>query len=326
MRNKKGIAALYLLILLIPLVGLASLVIDSAEGYSLKSKIKNAVDFSALAGISQLKNSQNSAKNTALEYLNDNLSSTIPNFQRLAADSNGISIQLGNYDSMSMTFTPNESINANSLMISYVHKKKTGLGSILMIDYIDVYDSAISALQAAGQLAKGGGFPLAINSSELSIARTNNNMINLIQQGGNKNSYFTAFSDSNASANDIKQIIKYFEDPSSGLEPPSLIVGKIFQINNGAINSIYNDLDSTPYIGMTFIFPIVSIDGNFTNDVKVEGFVGLQIDNVSNNNIAGTVIPGYIDNKWSGLTVSAGPGNINPDDQGLLANAFGLIQ
>src|SRR3989338_2666283 len=106
MRNKQGTAILYLVILLIPLLGLASLIIDSAEGYSLKSKIKNAVDFSALAGISQLRESTNNAKNTALEYLNDNLSLTIPNFQRLTIDSNGILIELGTYNFSLMTFTP----------------------------------------------------------------------------------------------------------------------------------------------------------------------------------------------------------------------------
>lgn len=42
--------------------------------------------------------------------------------------------------------------------------------------------------------------------------------------------------------------------------------------------------------------------------------------------IEGTIIPGYIDNMWSGLTIYAGPGDINPQDQGLLANSFGLIQ
>jgi len=332
MRNQSGIAITYVAILLIPIISIGALMLDLSEGYALKAKIKNAVDFASLAGISQLVNSSDytAAKNISLSYLNDNLSSNIRNFTPLTLQNSRLSIQIGKYDTTTKQFTPDEaSIDSNAMRIFYKHTNNTFLSNIFMITSLDVSDSSIAMKQIAGGIAPGGGFPLAINITELDNASANNNNIDLTQNGATENSYFTAFDDDNASANSIKEIIRHFKDPSSGISPPSLTINEIFQINNGSITSVYQELDDPAFIGMTFVSPVVSLNGEFSNTVTVEGFVGYKINEITKEqniyHIKGTVIPGYIDNNWSGLIIGAGPGNIPNEDKALLANSFGLI-
>ena len=70
MRNKKGVVAVFFAMLLIAILGLGSLVLDLGQSYSIRARIKNAVDFSCIAGVSQLISSSDvtNAKNTALQY------------------------------------------------------------------------------------------------------------------------------------------------------------------------------------------------------------------------------------------------------------------
>ena len=62
----------------------------------------------------------------------------------------------------------------------------------------------------------------------------------------------------------------------------------------------------------------------------VEGFVGFRITDIymagPDYHIAGTIIPSYIDNNWSGLTPGGRPNNIPLADQTLLANGIGLVE
>ena len=88
-------------------------------------------------------------------------------------------------------------------------------------------------------------------------------------------------------------------------------------------------LDSTYFEGKTFVAPVITPDQNFASMVTVQAFVGLTIDDVykvgNDYHISATLIPKYIDNMWSGLTVGAGPGNISTQDQSVLATSFGLV-
>ena len=117
-RNNKGIAIAFFALMLVASLGLGAMVIDVAQTYALKARIQNAVDASVLAGASQLKNGSNisSIKDLTLTYLNENLTKTIPSFQSLTLDNAGLSIEIGVYDSSTMTFTQNESLSvANAL-------------------------------------------------------------------------------------------------------------------------------------------------------------------------------------------------------------------
>lgn len=330
-RNEEGVAVAFFAVLLTSILGLGSLVIDVSQSYSLRTRIKNAVDFASVAGVSQLITSAdtNIAKNIALQYLNDNLSMLLPSYSTLTLDNPDVSIQVGIYDFNGMTFVENEaSPSANAIRVYYSYKSIPFLAIVFMVDNIQISESAIAAKQIAGNMAPGGGFPLALDSSLLSIAQNNNNMIDLVQSGI-ANSYFTSFNSDNANANDIKDIIDYFQNQSSGVSPPGLMVGDHFQISNGSLTGVYNQLDSTYFEGKTFVAPIITVDQGFTNNVTVQGFIGLTIDDVykigSVYHIAATVIPKYIDNMWSGLTVGPGPGDISLDDQSLLATSFGLV-
>ena len=331
-RNEHGIAMVFFAIMMVVVIGLGAMVVDLSQAYSIKTRIKNAVDLSTIAGISQLVNQSSvvGVKNVALNYLNDNLAMTIPSFSPLVLSSEGLSIQVGVYDPSSMNFTWNEnSPSVNAIMISYSYYSMNILGSVFMIDNIQISDSSTALKQPAGGVPPGGGFPLAIQSSLLAQAKANNNMLDLVT-GGIQNSYFSAFKSNDASANDIKDILDHFQNPLVGEKSPSLTVGQEFQINNGSLTSVYMALNESFFEGKTFVSPIVQADQNFTNMIKVQGFVGLTINDIykvgNDYHIAATIIPGYIDNTWSGLTISAGPGNISVEDQSLLATSFGLVQ
>ena len=117
-RNNKGIALAFIALLLTVIIGLGAIVVDLAQAYTLKTKIKNAIDSAVLAGISQLTSQSDvtSAKNKALELLNTNLTSTISPFTALTLGSSDLSIQTGVYDSSTMTFTESDTdANVNAV-------------------------------------------------------------------------------------------------------------------------------------------------------------------------------------------------------------------
>ena len=331
-RDKKGFMMAFFAILIAVIIALSAFVIDLSQVYAVKTRIKNAIDHSVLAGISQLTSQANvaSAKNLALQYLNENLTMTLPSFSPLALDNSDLSIQIGVYDFKTMTFKSDELNPAvNALMITYSYNSMAIFGSVFGANNILVSDSSTSVKQIAGKMPPGGGFPLAIERAVLSQSRANANMIDLVQSG-TANSFFTAFEAGNADSNKIKQIISYFVEPVSGVTPPTLTVGQEFQINNGNLTSVYMSLSESSFEGKTFISPIVKLDQGFTNVIKVEGFIGFTINDIyksgNDYHIAGTIIPSYVDNKWSGLIVGAGPGDIPQEDQEQLAVAYGLIQ
>ena len=331
MRNRKAIVAPFFALLITVIIGLGGVVLDLSQAYSIKAKIKNAVDAAVLASISQLitNSDTTNGKNVALNFLNSNLTNTINSFQPLTLSSEGLSIQVGVYDFNTMTFTTNEeSPGINAIMVSYNYNYSTFLANIFMINNFQISDQAVAAKQIAGKMAPGGGFPLALEYMVLSDAKLNNNMIDLVQSGV-ANSFFTAFMNDTASANDTKDIINYFINQNTGMSPPELSVGEIFQINNGSLTTVYMSLDPICFEGMTFVSPIVRLQDGFSNTVQVEGFVGFTINDIykvgNDYHVAGTIIPSYIDNHWSGLTIAAGPGNIPQEDQSLLATSFALV-
>ena len=332
-RNIKGTIIPLIAAMLTSILGIGALTLDSSNGYLTNAKIKNALDLSVLAGISQLISQEDvsSAKNTALNYLNLNLSMSINSFSNLTLENQNLSIQAGIYNFSNMTFTQDElNPSVNSLMISLTHESPTLLGNVFMIATVRISDSTVAVKRAAGQLGAGGGLPIFVSSTALTSARLNNNMVDLIQsEGGGENSYFTAFSNQNSNANDIGQILSYLEDPTTGTQPPRITVSDEYSINlnNGQFGSVYMALDSTAFEGMTFVAPVGTLTAN--NEGRIDGFVGIRIDDVYQSmgdwGISITIIPGYIDNSH-GLAINSGPQNIDENNQDLLATSFGLVQ
>src|SRR3989338_9735283 len=106
-RNIKGSIIPLIAAMLTSILGIGALTLDSSNGYLTNAKIKNALDLSVLAGISQLISQEDvsSAKNTALNYLNLNLSMSINSFSNLTLENLNLSIQAGIYNFSNMTFT-----------------------------------------------------------------------------------------------------------------------------------------------------------------------------------------------------------------------------
>ena len=329
-RNNKGIALPFFALVSIVTIGLGAMVIDVAQEYALKTRIQNAIDASVLAGASQLKNgsSISTIKDLTLQYLNENLTKTIPSFQALALDSPGLAIEVGIYDSSTMIFVQNELLPvANALRASFTYTANTYLAGIFMINNIQISDHAIVARQIAGYAPPGTSFPLTINSSTLTNALTNGNMIDLYQSGTGENSYWTVFTNNSPSNTDVKNIIDFFRY-GTGTKPPAVSVSDSFVINNGAMSGIYSDLEGANFENMTFVFTVVT--PGMSNVVVADGFVGAVIDNIENSmgdqHISITIDPKYVDNTYGGLGIGNGPGNIGTPEQALLASSFGLVQ
>lgn len=329
-RNKNGVALVFMVMLLVSLLGLGGFVSDLAIAYTMQARIKNALDLSALAGISQMENTSyiSTAKTTALNYFNTNLLSTIPGFTPIAISDPNLTIQGGVYDLSTGTFTLDEvSSDVNALSLSYMTQCMTYFSSIFMIDNINISATATVAKQPAGYIAPGSGFPLVAYESALTSALSNSNMVNLYANGGfTDNSYWTDYTDSNPSTSDVRALLDYLQY-MIGSAPPGVTVNDDFAINDGGMISVYMDLDPTVLIGMTFIFPVIEDGAMITATAK--GFIGARIDAIvdtgSDRYLSITIQPGHIDNTFGGAKVVMST-TVNPSNQSLLVDSFTLVE
>lgn len=336
-RNNLGIALAFFAIMITALLSLGALVMDISHGYSIKTKLKNAVDLAALAGTSELTeiNAANvmAAKNKALDYLNDNLTMTIPDFSALTLSSTGLTIETGVY--ASMTFTPSDTNpTINALKVSYSYTANPLLGYVIMS--FNVADTAIAAKQIAGTAGAGTSFPLAISTMVLTDAAMNvNHEVTLTSDMADH--YFTYYNTSGSYATsgtlNVTNIIfgyEYLPSQSSATAPPAVAVGSMYDYETIDNSSFYNTLDSAIYEGKTFIVPIVSTDAS---KVHIKAYVGFRLDSVVYDSgtmiytVMGTIIPGYVDNTWGGLSIAMGVTDItDPDERALLVTATGLVE
>ncbi|MBI2995129.1 MAG: hypothetical protein HYY52_00255 [Candidatus Melainabacteria bacterium] len=330
MRNKHGMVIPFFALLLIAVLGLGAITIDLSNFYTKKTNVKSAIDLSVLAGISQLVTNQNisGAKNVTLNYLNNNLTKTIPNFVSLTLDNNDLSIQVGVYDFNNMTFTWDENHpSPNAIMVSYTYKAKTFLGMIFNINEVQIYDKATVAKRAAGKALAGSGFPFVIDSSVLPSAINNGNMLRLYTGSDIDNAHWTDYTNSNPSTTDIKNVIDYFQS-GIGTKPPGVTVNDTFNVNDGGMGAVIMDMDPNILVGMTYLFPLVS-STDMASEVMTDGFLGAEInaivDSMGQKYIDITITPSYVDNTFGGLQVGGGT-NISSDYQSLLAQAFGLVE
>ena len=333
-RSNKGTIVAFLALMLPVVLGMGALVTDLSMKYENKTKVKNAIDFATLAGISQLTSQANvsNAKQTALTYLNNNLTMSLPSFSPLSLNSTGLSIQAGVYDFNNMSFTLNEqSPNVNALKISYTYNSSTFLSRIFMITNSTLTENSTVAKQVAAHAQPGSGFPMVIYNSVLDDARQNNNMVNLYSAGNMDNSFWTDFTDSNPSTTDIRNVLDYFQT-GMGTQPPAISVDDPFRVNDGGMGGIFMNMNPNVLVGMTFVFPVVTPTHEYIDHklVKADGFVSGTIDSIVDSMgqkyIGITIQPGYIDNTFGGLQIGSGVTNLSSSNQALSSSAFGIVQ
>ncbi len=326
-RNNKGVVAAFLVLMIPAIIGMAGYVTDLSIQYLNRTKVENAIDFSALAGISQLSSQSNvnNAKQTALNYLNNNLATSLASFSSLSLNSPELSIQAGVYDFMNMSFTLDEqNPNVNAIKISYIYTSPTFLSQIFMLNSSTLTESATAAKQPAGCASPGTGFPIVIDVSSLDTAAQNNNMLNLSIMDQN---YWTQFTNSNPSTTDINNIIDYFQS-GNGVSPSGVNVNDHIRINDGNMNAVFMNLDPTILVGMNYVFSIVTV--NSSTDATINAFVTATINNIVSSMgqqyITITITPGSIDNTFGGLQICSGQANVSSSNQSLLSDAFGIVQ
>lgn len=327
-RNERGISLAFFSMMLSVFIGMCCMVVDLSQTYSYKSRLKTACDLASLAGVSQLVSSSNigDAKTAAVNFLNTNLSSNLPNFTPLSQSSPNLVLQVGVYDPTTARFTWDEtSPDVNAVKIEYSYASTTNLAEYFMISNINITGSAIASKQPANTTAAGTSFPLVILDHALSTASVTGYSITLSQSGAGQNSYFSAF-DGSANESDINQFIYNFQS-GSGTQPPSLTVNNTYKVDLNSPDGIYTSLNEYLLEGRTFVFPIGTISGDSTTIV---GFAGATINDidVAAKTVSVTFIPGYIDNTFGGTTIT-GNGEVGitePVEIALLANSFLLVQ
>ena len=331
MRGNQGLAIPLFALMLTSIIGLGALVLDIGQAYLVKTKLTNALDQAVLAGVSQINSgtSITTVKNTALTYLNNNLSMTLYSFQDLTLSSSDLTVQVGVYDSSTMTFTVNEAIPpANAIKISYTYTSTTFFAPIFMINNLQIQDSAIATKKIAGYMGPGAGFPLALYTSALTSALSNSNMVDLYNSGGmSDNSSWTDYTSSNPSTTDIRNVVDYFQT-GNGTKPPAVTVNDSFAINDGGMGGVYMDLEPSILESMTYILSV--IEDMASGTAMAQGFVAATIDDIvdsmGSQYISITIQPTLIDNTYGGLGIGPGVGNVGSSEQSLLANAYGLVQ
>lgn len=330
LRNQRGTIIPLVVILLPVLLAMGAFVIDLSQAYANQTRIKNAVDLASIAGISQLNGpaSVSNAKNIALQYLNNNLTVTIPSFMSLSLGSAGLTIQVGIYDFSTMNFTVDEANAAvNALMISYSYESMNILAPIFMVTSSQLTGTSTVAKQIAAKLQPGSGFPLVIYNTALDTAQMNGNMVNLYSGTMTDNSLWTDFTTTNPSATDINNVLDYFQT-GMGTSPPGITVNDCFNVNDGDMGSVFMNIDPNVLVGMTYIFPVVTPTNN--GQVKADGFVAGIIneivDSMGQKYVGITIQPGYVDNTYGGLQIGSGMVNVDSNNQSLLSNSYGLVQ
>lgn len=319
-RSKKGVIIPLFAVFITALLGLSAAVVDLGQAYVEKTKIQNAVDFSVLSVGSSLNSgaSVSTIKSNALSYLNSNLTMTIVGFQALDLTSSGLTLQLGDYNVSSMTFTVNEVSTATAIKVQYNYTSNTIFAPILMINNFQVTSKAILANNPAGMITAGHGFPFAVLETALTTAAANSNVVNL-DQGNMGNSYWTAYTPGNPSANEVNDVLQYIQG-MSGTAPPALSINDTFNIDSGNMTGDYMNMDPLILVGQTHLFPVIS---ESMNTATVNGFIAATINDIvssmGSNYVTVTIIPNY-----TSADLSQGS-NVNISSP-LLAGAKGFVE
>lgn len=336
-RNDSGIALAFFSIFIPVLIGFIGLVVDLSQVYAYSSRIKSATDLACLAGVSQMESVADvtTAKTTALSYLNNNLSMTLPNFTNLTLSSTGLSIQGGVYNFSNSSWTFDESSSSvNSIRITYTYTINSLLAGYFMINSFNTSSNSIAAKYYAGTALDDTACPITVDQSVLTnlVASGSNDITLYVDAGTDTNAYFSTFDN----MSNYGQVVSYLNHlrmdggMSSTDVLPQVAIGSTFDYISMSLNK--NHVFTDELLGWTltandkYIFPVVSDDAMGTLTVK--GFLGAQVTafglGAMGYYIDITVIPGYLDNVQGGLKLGE-PTITDSSEKALLADSYGIF-
>lgn len=269
LKNRRGIAVVYLALLLFALVGIAALTIDVGYFYVVKNQLQNAADAAALAGAANLNGGSlniaafdyhSSARRTAWRIACENSAagkvhvflvedsancSSLPtNDLNNNNDKNG-DIVLGSWDKLN-GFTPWESTNQIPISAVQVKTNASGLGTFFgnIFNVSQVNISSIAVAKPPSFSMPG----IVLCSDSCNLASTGNATLTLDQAKDEPNTVM-AFSlltdDSNQNSNDLRTIL---ENMRAGIPNPNLpsnfcSPNLCIKTTNGANQSVMDELE-----------------------------------------------------------------------------------
>jgi Flp pilus assembly protein TadG len=278
LRNRRGIALVYVALCLFALIGFLALVIDLGHMYVVRGELQNAADATALAGAASLyKDPLNPTADPALDFTRAQTAATNfvgQNKSDRVTLTNG-EIQTGYWDlsSNSMlptTITPtSQQVPAVSVTIRRTAGSNGGavptfFANIFGITQVPVPSRmAVAVSGYPGAVPAGAVFPIALSSCMTEQYFSQNPLPNPPTQISTNTPYLPGgstcetaqWTSLTANTNSENVIAGYMDDPST---VPSLQTGDDIWIATGAMASLYGNNKCGDYVGQDVLMPIVS--------------------------------------------------------------------
>jgi Flp pilus assembly protein TadG len=287
--NQKGSVLVFITLMIVLLMVMVGMGLDTGHLAYVRSQGQPAVDAAALAATSAVatrddaavksragafnskntylnsKNNTISGANVTYVYYNPAASPTITTSGVDVTNANGVRVALE-------TTNPHTGAAANTSMASPLFL--TPLFNVMGIATKNTTNVSVSAVAVAKGLP---GLPLAIEEARCTPGPTVKQML-LQSSSKTDNSGYTTYWINNASATEIKGLLKSSFDCRSGI--PSVDVGFCTQLNNGQIASVYDEFEEVfkANYPKCFLLPVVQDKSNWNQCEKITKWASFCAD------------------------------------------------
>lgn len=331
LKNRRGIAAVYLALILIGMLGIAALVVDLGHLYVVKSELQNSADAAALSGAMEIYSTATGRRNinfpVAESTAKVDISLNKSDGGALSFDNNG-EVTVGFWNMSSSEFFPSNNpndptyINKNRIIPtvkvkvnrSDTNSVPTFFARILSSTFDKVAvksNDAIAGRGFPGSFSPGNLLPFALTSCVAdnyfnqnplpSPPTTISSDTPYPTSGGgscNTGQWTTFFLDTNNTA-DVRKLI------SSGNTTP-VEIGDSIWIQPGVTNTLFNEIP----LG-TYYVPIVSSPTGVIEthaEMQVVGFVSFTVDKAVGGGAKKASIEGHFNSPYVTEPGEASPG------------------
>jgi Flp pilus assembly protein TadG len=278
MKNQRGSILVFVTLIVVLLLIMIGMGLDTGHLVYIRAQGQAAVDAAALAAASGIPTGNDSevvARASGFNAKNDYLSSPVNAI-------NGVNVTYVRYDDASggITTAGVTIANANGVRVALEERNPytavtsaTAVNSPLFLTPLfNLFGQTVNNTQnvsvsAVAVLKASPGLPIAIEEGRCGEA----NPQKLIQTSAkNDNSGYTTYYIENASASEIKALLKSAETCGPGI--PAVGIGYCTQLNEGVITSVYSDFEAVfkARPGKCFMLPVVKNGArwNQCNDIK----------------------------------------------------------
>jgi Flp pilus assembly protein TadG len=288
--NQKGSVLVFVTLMIVLLMVMVGMGLDTGHLAYVRSQGQPAVDASALAAASAVSTRDDTAvksraglfnsSNTYLSSKNNTISGTNVTYAYYdpastpSIKTSGIDVTNANAVRVALeTTNPHTGAAANTSMASPLFL--TPLFNVMGINTKNTANVSVSAVAALRGLP---GLPLAIELDRCDLTKYPNPQKLLQSSSKTDNSGYTTYWIDNASATEIKGLLKSSFDCGSAI--PSVDTGYCTQLNNGQIASVYEDFESLfkATYPKCYLLPVVKNGANWNQCQNIEKWASFCAD------------------------------------------------